>query len=145
MLSTLRWLRVSAGAATLPGCTTLAHRARPVALACLALALLASVRSAHAGAAPADSSMRTLRPALHAEAGRIPRADRLEHASLSLTLGLGAGVSSRSATLALGAPLALGLAKEWRDRRHSGFDALDLAADLVGAAAAALVTSGVIR
>jgi hypothetical protein len=113
-------------------------------MACLALGPLALPHTAVAGAA-GDSLLRAAPLAVHARAIALPGADRFEHASLALSLGIGVGVSSRSTALAIGAPLVLGLAKEWHDRHHSGFDVLDLAADLVGAAAAALVTSGVIR
>src|SRR5437660_655162 len=60
-------------------------------------------------------------------------ADKLQHASLSLSLGAGLGIASRSPSLALGGALALGFAKELRDRRHTRFDFLDLAADLARA------------
>ena len=84
--------------------------------------------------------MRAAPPALHR-----PGADRLQHASLSLTLGLGLGVPSRSPALALGGTLALGLAKELRDRRHTRFDPADLGADLVGAVLAAAITTAILR
>ena len=68
------------------------------------------------------------------------RADRLEHASLSLTLGLGAGLATRKPAVAVIVPATLGFAKEVADRRHGGFDVVDLAADLIGAAAAGALT-----
>jgi hypothetical protein len=73
------------------------------------------------------------------------RPDRLEHASLAFSLGLGAGILSRAPGAAAASALALGLAKEVRDRRHGGFDPLDLAADAIGAGLAALATNAVGR
>jgi hypothetical protein len=71
------------------------------------------------------------------------RADRLEHLSLSLTLGTGVGAVSRRPALAAGGTLALGLVKELRDRRVGGrFDLLDLLADAVGVAIAVTITRG---
>ncbi len=69
------------------------------------------------------------------------RSDRLEHASLALTLGLGVGTATRRPGAAIAVPAVLGLAKEILDARHSEFDVVDLAADLVGAAAAGGVTT----
>ncbi len=71
--------------------------------------------------------------------------DRLQHASLAFSLGLAAGVATRSPGAAAGSAIALGLAKELADRRHVGFDAGDLIADALGAAAAALAVSGLSR
>jgi hypothetical protein len=87
-----------------------------------------------AGAAPArpDSIARA------APAGLF-RADRLQHVSLALTLGLGSGLASRRPAIALVVPLTLGLAKEVRDRRVTRFDPADLAADLAGATMAAVL------
>jgi hypothetical protein len=80
-------------------------------------------------------------PAGYAGAG----ADKFQHASLSAATGVGAGVLTRSSVAALAVPLALGVAKELRDRRHTRFDALDLAADAVGALAAAAITAALVR
>ena len=71
--------------------------------------------------------------------------DKLEHASLSLTTGLMIGVATREPVAALGGALALGLGKELWDRRRTFFDRRDLAADLFGAAAAALLTRALVR
>jgi hypothetical protein len=68
------------------------------------------------------------------------RADRLEHASLSFSLGLGVGLLSREPAAAAAGAFAFGLAKEVRDRRHGGFDPVDLAADALGAGLAAVAT-----
>jgi hypothetical protein len=73
------------------------------------------------------------------------RPDRLEHASLAFSIGLGVGLLTREPAVAGGGALALGLAKEIRDRPHGGFDPLDLAADFVGAALAALTTRALER
>jgi hypothetical protein len=71
--------------------------------------------------------------------------DKLAHLSLSFTGGLAIGVLSREPGAALGGALALGLAKELRDRPHSGFDPGDLAADAVGALLAGLATRSLTR
>lgn len=72
-------------------------------------------------------------------------ADKFQHASLSAVFGIGAGIVTRSSVAALLTPLALGLAKELRDRRHTRFDPADLAADAVGALVAVGVTSAMLR
>jgi hypothetical protein len=69
------------------------------------------------------------------------RADRIEHLSLSWTLGLAAGFLTRRPEVALGGVAAIGFAKEIADRNRTGFDGLDLAADLVGGASAAAVST----
>ena len=66
------------------------------------------------------------------------RPDRLQHASLSFAIGLGAGLASDSPAAGAGIALSLGLAKEISDRRDSGFGGGDLLADAIGAALAAL-------
>jgi hypothetical protein len=68
------------------------------------------------------------------------RPDRLQHATLSLTLGLAAGLVSRRAAVAGYGSLALGLAKELYDVHGTGFDPVDVCADAVGAGAAAYAT-----
>jgi hypothetical protein len=73
------------------------------------------------------------------------RPDRLEHASFAFTLGLGVGLLSRQPAGAAASALTLGLAKEVRDRRHGGFDLVDLAADAIGAGLAAVATRAVAR
>ncbi len=75
----------------------------------------------------------------------LVRADRLQHASLAFTLGLGTGIVTRQPAAAVSTAFALGLAKEIRDRRHEGFDPVDLLADAVGAALAALATRSLPR
>jgi hypothetical protein len=69
------------------------------------------------------------------------RADRLEHASLAFTLGLATGVATRRPAAAALVPATLGLGKEIADARGTGFDVVDLAADLLGAAAAGAFTA----
>jgi VanZ family protein len=69
------------------------------------------------------------------------RPDRLQHASLALTVGLGAGLATRRPGAACGTALGLGVVKELRDLRAGGrFDLADLLADTVGAALATIVT-----
>jgi hypothetical protein len=70
------------------------------------------------------------------------RPDRLQHASLSWTLGLAIGIATRRPAAVLGGVAAVGLAKEVADRKGTGFDPVDLAAGLIGGTAAALVTVG---
>lgn len=65
------------------------------------------------------------------------RPDLLLHASLSFALGLTVGLATEEPAAAAGAAITLGIAKEISDSR---FDKTDLAADLVGAVLAALVT-----
>jgi hypothetical protein len=79
-------------------------------------------------------------PAVRAWQTGLLRSDRLEHASFAFTLGLGVGLLSRQPAGAAASALAFGLAKEARDRRHGGFDRVDLAADLIGATLAAVAT-----
>jgi hypothetical protein len=70
--------------------------------------------------------------------------DKLEHASLAFTSGLGIGVLSRAPAAALGGALALGIVKELWDARRTRFDPGDLAADAVGASLAAVATRALI-
>ena len=79
-------------------------------------------------------------PPIRAWQTGLLRPDRLEHASFAFTLGLGVGFLSRQPTSAAASALALGLAKEIRDRRHGGFDPVDLVADAIGAGLAAVAT-----
>lgn len=71
----------------------------------------------------------------------LARPDRLEHASLAFTIGLGAGLATRKPAVAFTVPAVLGLGKEIADARSTGFDLFDLAADLIGAGAAGALTS----
>ena len=107
---------------------------------CAALALPARLSLAD-GAAPAGR-VAPVHPGWPVAA---PGADKFQHASLSLTFGLGIGIASRSTPLALTGAFAFGIAKELRDRRHSRFDPRDLAADLAGATVAAVITAAILR
>jgi len=78
------------------------------------------------------------------QTGRIAP-DKLAHLSLSFTGGLAIGVLAREPVAAIGGALVLGVAKELWDRRHSGFDPGDLAADVAGAALAGLATRSLAR
>ena len=69
------------------------------------------------------------------------RTDRLQHASLAFTLGLGVGAVTREPWAAFGGVSVLALGKEVADRHRTGFDPVDLAAGMIGAGAAALVVS----
>jgi hypothetical protein len=73
------------------------------------------------------------------------RPDRVQHASMSLTLALAAGLATRDAAIGLGVSLCLGLAKELHDIGGSGFDPLDLVADTIGAGGGAAAASAVIH
>jgi hypothetical protein len=94
------------------------------------------------GGAPApDSAASFPPPATRAVQTGLLRADRMEHLSLSLTLGAGLGAVTRRPSIVAAGTLALGLAKEMRDRRSgSGFDRIDLLADLLGTVLAVAVT-----
>lgn len=95
------------------------------------------IGAAPAQAAAPDTAARVIPAETRAWQTGALRADRLEHASLAWTLGLGAGIASRDARVAAGTPAVLGLIKECLDRRRTGFDPIDLLADGLGAAAAA--------
>jgi hypothetical protein len=110
--------------------------ARRIGIALLMrLALCATAATAGPAASPPLPP-----PAVRAWQTGLLRPDRLEHASLAFTLGLGAGLLSQRPAAAAASALAFGLAKEVRDRRHGGFDRVDLAADAIGAALAAVAT-----
>ena len=84
-------------------------------------------------------------PAARAWQTGLLRPDRLEHVSFAFTLGLGVGLLSRQPASAAASACALGLVKEIRDRRHGGFDPVDLAADALGAGLAAVATRAATR
>jgi hypothetical protein len=111
---------------------------RPCAIAAATIAGLVSPAGADA---PADSLPAFPTAAVRAVQLAPGGADRVAHASLAGTIALAAGVSTRSATTALGSGLLAGLVKEWLDARRGGrFDPGDLAADALGAGGAALLT-----
>lgn len=68
--------------------------------------------------------------------------DRLQHVSLSFSSGLALGLVTEEPAAAAGGALLLGVAKELFDPH---FDRGDLAADLVGATLAALLTHALTR
>ena len=111
-----------------------------LALMTLSLAVAWSPATAAAGATPPQPP-----PTVRAWQTGLLRPDRLEHASLSFSLGLGVGILSRQPGAAAGGAFTLGLAKELRDRRHGGFDPVDLAADAIGAGLAAAATGALTR
>ena len=119
--------RAGSGAALLPGPVSAFARAAEPPLA-----------------TPPDGPLAAAPPATPAGFAGVG-ADKFQHASLSAAIGVGAGVTTRSSVAALAVPLTLGLAKELRDRRHTRFDALDLAADAIGALAAAAITAVLVR
>lgn len=100
-------------------------------------------RAAAGTAAPADTLARPSAAVRAWQTGTRP--DRLQHAGLAFTLGLGAGLATRRPAVAAASACGLGLLKEVRDTRHGGFDAVDLAADALGAALAALATHAATR
>ena len=118
----------------------------PIVLCMLAvtalLAASAAVGDTRAGSP--DSTLALPDPATRAWQLGLARPDRLRHLSLSFTIGLGVGLIARRASAAAASGLACGLAKELYDIRHSGFDVLDLAADVIGAGAATAITAGVL-
>jgi hypothetical protein len=108
----------------------------------LALAIaLAPAGAGRAADAPADS-LRFPPPSVRGWQSGAFRADRLQHASLAFTIGVGAGLASREPLAGAGVPLALGIAKELTDDH---FDRGDLVADAVGAGLAALVVASLTR
>ena len=113
------------------------HRCRSWILftACL---LLSTAAPPGAAAGPSPGQVRAW------QCGLV-RPDRLEHASLAFTTGLATGVLTREPAAAVGGALVLGLGKELWDRRRSGFDPGDLAADAVGAVLAGLATRALDR
>ena len=121
------------------------NHARNTAAAIAALILLGSSVSHPAAASPAGPDSSASPPRFHAASIALLRDDRLLHGSLSLSLGLAVGIPARSAPLAFGGALALGALKEWRDARHTRFDAVDIAADALGATLAALLTRSLTR
>jgi len=110
-----------------------------------AMLVIAACAGLATAGAPADSGVVVVPAASVPERSTVFGADKFQHASLSFTIGLGTGIATRSPGWAVGVTLALGTAKELRDRRHTKFDALDLAADLAGAALAAALTRRFIR
>lgn len=73
------------------------------------------------------------------------RTDRLQHASFSLTLGLGFGLTTQEPVNAIYGTMTVGVLKEIWDIRTTGFDVMDLLADLAGAGTAAVITSGLLK
>jgi uncharacterized protein YfiM (DUF2279 family) len=76
--------------------------------------------------------------------GAWTRSDHLQHASLSLTIGLGAGMATGEPAAAASA-LALGVAKEIFDSRRAGASRRDLVADLIGTALAVAAVAALTR
>jgi len=85
-------------------------------------------------AAAADSLTRTVAPATSPAHSGLLRADRLQHATLSLAIASGARSAGARRPAAFAITLAVGAAKETRDVGRGGFDAVDLVADALGAA-----------
>jgi hypothetical protein len=109
------------------------------------IAVLLSLAFAAAPPAVAEPVPPLPPPAVRAWQTGLARPDRLEHASFAFTFGLGTGILSQRPAGAAAGALALGLAKEIRDRRHGGFDPVDLLADATGAALAAVATQVLTR
>lgn len=121
---------------------------RPLhALAALVLALapmLAAPAAARAGGAPADTLSRPLAPPPRVRAWQLglARADRLQHASLAASLAAGLAIAGAGRTGAFASVVAVGALKECDDARHSRFDPVDLAADVLGAFGGACAGAG---
>ena len=93
--------------------------------------------------APADSSATDSSRAIHWHGPKLGgRPDLYQHASLAFASGLAVGLVSEQPAAAAGTAVSLGVFKELLDGR---VDRSDLAADLVGAALAALLTHLVAR
>jgi hypothetical protein len=114
------------------------RRARALHAVLLVLALVHTAGSARA-AAPDSLTIRD-EPVLHPAWRAALAPDRLEHASLAMTGGLAAGLTTPTPTAALLTAATLGLGKEFWDARRTHFDRGDLAADLAGGAVAAFAT-----
>jgi len=110
--------------------------ASPALVLALALAFRAAV--AEPERAPPPAPLRAW------QTGAL-RPDRLQHASLSFSLGLALGIPTREPAAAAGGALALALAKETADRRRGAFDRGDLLAGAAGALLAALATAALRR
>lgn len=110
---------------------------RPLAAALAAL-LLAAPHPARSATAADSARVRAW------QTGAL-RPDRLRHVSLSFAAGMGVGIATDSPGTAAGVSLALGVAKELADRRGTGFDPGDLAADALGAVLAAWATAALRR
>ena len=117
----------------------------PLAVLLLVLLVPAGARAGNGpdstaapAAAPAfpDSRVRTWQTGLL-------RPDRLQHESLSLTLGLSCGLMSRKPEAALAGGLSMGVLKELWDMRRSRFDWVDLCADILGTAASVGITAAI--
>jgi len=91
-------------------------------------------------ALPADTTAH--RAHLPPWATALVRIDRLQHASLSLTIAAGIGLLARPRGEAFGFTLALGTLKELLDSRTDRFDPGDLSADMLGAALGAAASRG---
>ena len=114
---------------------------RFVIATCATLALAACAPAARA-AAP-DSLAAFPPPRVRAWQVGLARPDRLQHGSLSFTLAAGAGVAGARPLAAFAGTCAIGLLKECWDARTTRFDAVDLAADVAGAALGASAARGV--
>jgi hypothetical protein len=126
-------------------------RIRPFPLSLAVVLLGVAASSARAADPPIPEVAELTVPPVHAPAPPFPaasvrrwqigdRADRLQHASLSLVLGLSAGLATKRPAAAASA-FAFGVAKElWDLRSGSGFDVGDLIADALGVAAGAGAT-----
>ena len=97
---------------------------------------------ATAYARPGDDSLRGPAARIRAWQVGLARPDRLQHASLSFTLAAGAGLAGGTRREAFLLTLGLGTVKELRDRRHGGFDPVDLTAGAIGAALGARAGAG---
>ena len=119
---------------------SLALAAALVVATLLAPILPTTARAAPDAAESASDSTRTL--AIAAPGSPSPShgwlaPDRLQHASFSLAAGLAVGIATEEPAAAVGVSFGLGVSKELIDER---FDWVDLAADFLGAALAALLT-----
>jgi len=108
-----------------------------MAIACIAGVAVASADDAPRTVAPAVPFPT---PEVRAWQTGLIRPDRIQHASFAMTLGLSAGLPSRSPAAAFATGFVLGLAKEFWDARRDHFDPWDLLADTAGAAASATIT-----
>jgi hypothetical protein len=111
-----------------------------LALAALLAATFHGPSLAHAGGGTDTLSIASNR--IRSWQVGLARPDRLKHASLAFTIASGTGLAGGTRRQAFALSLGLGTLKELWDRRHGGFDPLDLTADAIGAALGARASAG---
>lgn len=126
--------------------STVRAEAEPALTLSIMSALEPLLSAADPDSTPPSDPGSTEVPSLHAPiGGGLARPDRLQHLSLAFASGLAVGIATEEPLAAGAGALGLGLLKELLDARRGGVDALDLAADALGAGLALLATAGLKR